>query len=80
MSTTPPSDPKEAAKKDLTGAIIWTALAAAFAVFMFVYSGRVEPEKRNFYLLGGAVGAIIAAINGYNAWTLFQKSKEPPAA
>ena len=82
MSTTPPPDPKnpkDAAKKELNNAILWTVLAAAFAVFMFVYSGKVEPEKKNFYLLGGGIGAILAAVNGYSAYTLSQKAKQPPA-
>ena len=81
MSTTPPAnpDPKDAAKKELNSAILWAVLAAAFAVFMFVYSGKVEPEKKNFYLLGGAVGAILAAVNGYSAWQAYEKSKKPPA-
>ena len=78
MSTTPPTDPKDAAKKELNNAILWAVLAAAFAVGMFIYSGKVEPEKKNFYLLGGAIGAILAVVNGYSAYTLSQKSKQPP--
>ena len=83
MSTTPPADPKtpdDAAKKEINNAILWAGLAAAFAVFMFVYSGKVEPEKKNFYLVGGAIGAILAAVNGYSAWALVQKTKQPPKA
>lgn len=74
MSTTPPTDPK----KELNNAILWAVLAAAFAVGMFVYSGKVDPEKKNFYLLAGGVGAIFAAIHGYGAYTLSQKAKLPP--
>jgi high-affinity Fe2+/Pb2+ permease len=76
MSATPPNDPKAAAKKELNNAILWAVLAAAFAVGMFIYSGKVEPEKKNFYLLGGAIGAILAAVNGYSAYTLSQKAKK----
>ncbi len=78
MSTTPPTDPKDAAKKELNNAILWAVLAAAFAVGMFVYSGKVDQEKKNFYLIGGGIGALVAAFNGYNAWTLHQKTKQPP--
>ena len=81
MSATPPTDPndaKEAAKREVNNAILWTLLAAAFAGFMFYYSGKVEPDKKNFYLIGSAIGAIIAAVNGYGVWTLLQKSKQTP--
>jgi hypothetical protein len=37
-------------------------------------------EKKNFYLLAGAVAVIAAAANGYAAWNLYQKSKTPPSA
>jgi hypothetical protein len=79
MSTTPPTDPtpKDAAKKELTTAVIWTVIAAGVAVFMFVYSGKVDPAKKNFYILGAVVGLIIAAVNGYSAWTAYQKTKPP---
>ncbi|MBN9121344.1 MAG: hypothetical protein J0I06_19695 [Planctomycetes bacterium] len=81
MSTTPPDpkSPEGAAKKELNNAILWAVLAAAFAVGMFSYAGKVEPEKKNFYLIGGGIGAVLAAINGYTAWTLSQKAKRPPA-
>jgi hypothetical protein len=80
MSATPsnPNEPKDKLKKELNNALLWAVLAAAFAGGMFVYSGKVEPEKKNFYLLGGAIGAIIAAVNGYGAYTLAQKAKQPP--
>jgi hypothetical protein len=75
MSAPPPADPKEALRKQLTSAVIWTVLAAALAVFMFVYSNSVGPERKNFYLLGGAVAGIAALINGYNAWQTYEKTK-----
>lgn len=81
MSATPPTDPqdpKDAAKKEVNNALLWAILAAAFAVFMFMQSGKVDPEKKNFYLLGGGIGAILAAINGYGAWAAMQKAKQPP--
>jgi high-affinity Fe2+/Pb2+ permease len=87
MSTTPPTDPKdpkdpkEAAKKEINSALLWALLAAAFAVYMFVDAGRVDTDqKRNFRYLMGAVGAIVAVVNGYSAWALMQKSKQPPKA
>jgi hypothetical protein len=76
MSATPPPAPKDAAKKELTNAVIWTVLAAAFAVFMFVRSADEGNEKKNFYLLAGGIGAVVTAVNGYNAWVLYQKSKQ----
>ena len=79
MSATPPTDPK-GADKDYSNALIWAVLAGAFAVGMFVYAGKVEPEKRNLYFLMGAIGAIVAAVNGYGAWTAYNKSKTPPKA
>ena len=75
MSATPPSDPKEAAKKELTNAVVWTVLAVAFAIGAFVYSNKVAAEKKNFYLIAGAIGAILAAVNGYSARTVYNKSK-----
>lgn len=72
MSTTPPPDPKQ----ELNSALLWAALAAAFAVGMFVYAGQVAPEKRNFYYLAGVAGAVVAAVNGYAAWTVSQKGKK----
>ena len=76
MSTTPPPDPKDAAKQEFSNAVIWVALSAAFAVFMFVYANKVDAEKKNFYLLAGGIGAVVTAVNGYNAWGLYQKSKK----
>jgi hypothetical protein len=79
MSTTPPSDPnKDAAKKEQSNATLWAVLSAVFAVGLFFYSGKVDPEKKSIYLIGGAIAAIIAAVNGYSAYTLSQKAKQPP--
>jgi high-affinity Fe2+/Pb2+ permease len=82
MSATPPTDPqgskdsKDSAKKELNNAILWAGLAAAFAVGMFMYSGKVDPEKKNFYMIAGGIGALVAAFNGYTAFTLSQKAKK----
>jgi hypothetical protein len=73
----PPPDPKDAARKEITNAVIWTVLAAVFAVFMFVRSADEGNEKKNFDLLAGGIGAVVTAVNGYNAWVLHQKSKLP---
>lgn len=83
MSATPPTDPKspqDEAKKQLNSAIIWTVIAAAVSAGMFYYSGQADPEKKNFYLIAGAIGAILAVVNGYGAWTAYNKSKQPPTA
>jgi hypothetical protein len=77
MSAPPPGEPPGAARKEFSSALIWTVLATAFAVGLFVYSGNVAPEKKNIYLIGGGIGVVVAAINGYSAWNLFQKSKRP---
>ena len=78
MSTTPPPDPKDPAKKELTNSVVWAVLSAVFAVFMYVQADKVDPEKRNFYLLAAGLGGAVTAVNGYGAWVLFQKSKQPP--
>jgi|GEM_PF-4075047 len=75
MSSPPPNDPKSSSGKELSNALLWTVLAAAVAVFLFVYSGKVDAEKKNFYLIAGGIAAVVAAINGYSAWTLYNKSK-----
>jgi hypothetical protein len=83
MSATPPTDPKNpkgAAKQQLSGAVLWTVLALAFAIGLIYYGTTVDQEKKNFYFIAGGIAAVIAAVNGYSAWTLFQKSKQPPAA
>ena len=78
-ATPPPAGSNDKTKKELNNAILWAVLAAAFAIGMFAYSGKVEPEKKNFYLIGGGIGAILAVVNGYGAWALMQKAKQPPA-
>jgi hypothetical protein len=75
MSTPPPTDPKGAVKTDLTSAIVWVLLSAAFAVFMFVQSDKVDAEKKSFYLVAGGIGVVGMAINAYSAWNLYKKSK-----
>jgi hypothetical protein len=77
MSATPPPDPKDAAKQQLTSAAIWSALACVFALGLLYYSSTVEPEKRGFYYVVAVIGGVVAAVNGYGAWTLYNKSKTP---
>ncbi len=60
--------------------MIWTVLAIAVAVLLFVQVARPEDDKKVFYILAGVVAVIAAAANGYAAWSLNQKSKTPPTA
>jgi hypothetical protein len=78
MSATPP-DPKPPndPRKEAGDALVWTLLAAAVAVGLFVYSGQVPAEKKNFYQLAAGVGALVAAYNGFAAWTAYNKTKQP---
>lgn len=86
MSATPPTDPNAkdpkppAASNTLSNALIWALLAILFAGGLIYYGTTIEGEKKNFYFIAGAVAAIIGLYNGYIAWTIFQKSKEPPTA
>ena len=75
MSTAPPGDPKDA-KKELNSTALWAFLAGVFAVALFVYAGKVEPEKRNFYYLAGVTSAVVAAVNGYRSWMMSQAAKK----
>jgi hypothetical protein len=75
MSTTPPEPNPKDAERARSNATLWAVLAGVFAVGLFFYSNKVDPEKKNLYLIGGAVAAIIAAFNGYTAYTLSQKAK-----
>jgi hypothetical protein len=77
MSATPPTDPKGAAKQQLTSAATWAALACVFALGVLYYSSTVGAEKRGFYYAVAAIGGVVAAVNGYSAWTLYNKSKQP---
>lgn len=76
MSAAPP-DPKDPAKQSWTGAAVWAALACLFALGLLFYSSTVGPEKKGFYYVTAAVGGIVAVVNGYSAWTLYNKSKTP---
>ena len=78
--TTPPTDPTSEGRKQLTSAIIWTVLAVVIAVLLFMQAARPDNDKKNFYVLAGVIAVIAAAVNGYAAWNLYQKSKTPPAA
>lgn len=66
MSGPSPSAPK-GPESVSSNSLIWAVLAAGLAIGIFVCSGRVEPEKKTFYLLAGALGAVTAAVNGYGA-------------
>jgi hypothetical protein len=82
MSTPPPTDPKnpnDATKKEMTTAIVWAVLSAVFAAIMYKQADKVEASKQSFYLLAAALGGVVTFVNGYSAWTLYQKSKQPPA-
>ncbi|MDW8196434.1 MAG: hypothetical protein RMJ56_02385 [Gemmataceae bacterium] len=78
MSHPASDDGPNRGSSDRTTAVVWTVLALGVAIFMFWYADRVEPEKRNFYLIGAAIAAIITVMNGWSAYSLFQKSKSPP--
>ena len=62
MSATPPTDPKGTAKQQLTSAAAWSALACVFALGLLYYSSTVEAEKRGFYYVVAAIGAVVAAV------------------
>jgi hypothetical protein len=76
---TPPDDPRAAAGKQLTSAVIWAVLAAALAVVLFLQAAKPDNDKKAFYVLTGAIAVIAALVNGYAAWNLY-KSKTPPPA
>jgi hypothetical protein len=80
IMTTPPTDPRAEVRKQLMSALIWTVLAAAIAVLLFLQAMTPGNDKKNFYIIAGIIAVIAAAANGYAAWNLFQKSKTPPAA
>ena len=78
MSATRPTDSNDPkSKKEQSNAVLWALLAAVFAAFMFVRaSDPVYEKQKNFYLLAGGAGAVLAAVNGYGAWTASQKPKK----
>ena len=79
MSTTPPTGPiDDVSKKELRYAIIWGVLVGGVAVYAFIYSGRVEPEKKGFYLIAGASALAYAAYNLYATWRMAEKLRKPP--
>ncbi len=76
MSATPPPDPKKSGNQDFSGALIWALVAAGVAAFMLYRAfDPAFANSKGLYLIGGAVGAIMAAVYGYGAWTLMQKAK-----
>jgi bacteriorhodopsin len=77
--TTPPTDP-QAPRKQLTSALVWTVVAAAVAVVVFINAADPENEKRTFYAIAGVIAVIATIMNGYNAWLAYKQSKAPPAA
>lgn len=73
----PVPDPKDDAKKEQSNAVVWALASAALAVGLLMYAGRVEPEKQKTYYIFAGIAALIAGVNGYGAWALYQKSKPP---
>jgi hypothetical protein len=80
MAAPQPSQPNGAASKRHATAVIWAALAVAFAAFLFGSAADADPEKRPFYLIGGALAALVSCFNGYEARTLFQKPRQSPGS
>lgn len=76
---TSPNDPKADDRKRIVSAIIWTLLAAGVAVALFIQAARPENEKKNFHILAGTFAIVAAAVNGYAAWKLLQKTRTPPS-
>ena len=77
---TPPTDPRTAAHKQFTSAVVWTVLAGILAVVLFLQAARPDNDKKNFYILAGVIAVIAAIANGYAAWHAYRQSKTPPAA
>ncbi|MDY3556428.1 hypothetical protein R5W24_005593 [Gemmata sp. JC717] len=77
MSATAP-DPKDEAKQDQSNAVVWALAAAAVAVGLLMYAGRIEPGKQKTYYILAGLAAVVAAVNGYSAWSLY-KNAHPPA-
>jgi len=61
----------------MINALIWAVLAAGLSVFLFIYANKPDNDRRNFYLITGAVAAIVAVVNGYSAWQAYEKTKPP---
>jgi hypothetical protein len=77
--STPPIDPPVPPRKELTSAIVWTLGAVVVAILAFTQAADAG-EKRNFYLIAGAIAVIAVLWNGYSAWLAYKMSKAPPAA
>ncbi|HEY1191295.1 MAG TPA: hypothetical protein VGE74_26915 [Gemmata sp.] len=75
MSAPDPKD--EAAKKEQSNTIIWALVSAAVAIGLFLYTGRIEPEKQKTYYILAGLAAAVAAVNGYSAWALYKKANPP---
>jgi len=78
--STPPAPPPLSPQKRFQSALIWTVIAAVAAVLVFLRAAQPDNEKRDFYLLAGAVAVIATIVNGYYAWVAYQQSKSPPGA
>lgn len=77
--STPPTDPPAPARKELTSALVWTLGAVVVAILAFAKAADAG-EKRNFYLIAGAIAMIAVLWNGYSAWLAYKQSKSPPTA
>jgi hypothetical protein len=78
MSMTP-TDPPAPPRKELASALVWTLGALVVALLAFIQAAD-GGEKRNFYLIAGAIAVIALLWNGYSAWLAYKQSKAPPAA
>jgi hypothetical protein len=65
MASSPPFDPIGPTPAARRASLIWIALALVYAFFQFAYLGNGDPEKQYFYLIGGGIACILAAITGY---------------
>ena len=78
--TTPPTDSGAEARKQLTSGLLWTVVAAAVAVVVFIKAAEPDNEKRTFYIIAGVIAVLAVIMNGYSAWLAYKRSKSPPSA